>query len=78
MEKLTIEEFELKMKRHECHLIEDCIDKFSTKIKMLDAVKGKARRQEKIDKLKETLKRYQTLLENTQKELAGLQGNIKL
>ena len=47
MDKITIEEFELKLKRHDCHMIEDYIDKYSSKIKRLEDVKEKSRSKRK-------------------------------
>ena len=75
MDKITVNEFTLKMKKRNMRLVEDHLEKLNLKLKILDDVKGKRRKNEKIDQVRNLITQFKGLTALYEKEIKDAIGN---
>ena len=69
MDKITVNDFTLKMKKRNLRLVEDHLEKLNLKLKILDDVKGKRRKNEKIDQVRNLITQFKGLTALCEKEI---------
>ena len=73
VDKITVKDFALKMKKKDLRSVEDQIEKLEFKLKLLKDCEGKNRKQNKINAFPVLIRQLKTLLEQYKKEIAELE-----
>ena len=70
VENISVKEFTLKLIKRDLRSVEDQIEKLQFRLKLLEDVKGKKQRQDKINALPTLINQFKGLAEQHRKEIA--------